>query len=341
MKRFLILGLALLITVPAFADFKGDMNKYFGIQQVPGATPYPDLANGVKVGGIALTTNGLDSTTTGITAHAGGGQGSATALTTVFNNVTTCTSAGDSVKLLTAAAGTRQVVKNSGATALAVFPNTSDSINSGSANASVTLQLGEELEFRAISSVVWTTIETIPRSKLQEDALAVFDLPYYGWLDGSTGDPLLGASETATGKFNTAAVGCGFILGISSFLTDNETVSPTMGTVFALPENYVATGDVKVVVTAKVTNAATTKTVDVQCYKANLTAGTLGSDICATAIQTMTTSFVEYTFVITAATLSAGDYIQIVVAGVVTDAAGGSTTAMQISGIKVLADVKG
>jgi len=175
---------------------------------------------------------------------------------------------------------------------------------------------------------------------LVEDALVTFDLPFYGWMDAGTGDMLKGTSDTATGKFNVGAVGTG-VLGITSYVADASTESPTMGTVFALPENYVATGDVKVVVTAKVTNVADTKTVDVTCSKVNLTAGTLGADICATAIQTMTTSFVEYTFVITAATLSAGDYIQITVAGVVTDAAGGSTTAMQISGIKVLADVKG
>src|ERR1017187_855014 len=38
--------------------------------------------------------------TTGITAHSGGGQGSAVALTTYYNNVTVCATDKDSVKLL-------------------------------------------------------------------------------------------------------------------------------------------------------------------------------------------------------------------------------------------------
>src|SRR5687767_11683626 len=73
-----------------------------------------------------LLTEGL---TTGITAFAGGGQASATALTTSVNNVTVCATAGDSVKLPAAATGLTVTVKNSGATALDIFPASSDSID--------------------------------------------------------------------------------------------------------------------------------------------------------------------------------------------------------------------
>jgi hypothetical protein len=50
---------------------------------------------------------------------------------------------------------------------------------------------------------------------------------------------------------------------------------------------------------------------------------------------------VAYTFSITATGLVAGDGLQITVNGVVTDAAGGTTTGIQITGIYFACDIKG
>lgn len=101
----------------------------------------------------------LDDHNTGISAFATGGQASATALTGRWNNVTTCATAGDSVKLLTAAPGQVQTVKNSGATTLAVFPNTSDAINALAVDLSVDVPPGAELTFRALDATTWETAE--------------------------------------------------------------------------------------------------------------------------------------------------------------------------------------
>lgn len=112
--------------------------------------------------GVATFTNPIVyDVNTGITAFAGGGQGSAIALTGEYNNVTTVASAYDSVKLLTAVLGQTQVVKNSGANILSVFPNTADSINALAVNLSVDIPVGGEMTFRAISDTVWETIETL------------------------------------------------------------------------------------------------------------------------------------------------------------------------------------
>ena len=54
---------------------------------------------------INLLQDLIDSTETGITAFAGGGQTNATQLTATYNEVTVVASAGDSVKLLS---GNRQ-----------------------------------------------------------------------------------------------------------------------------------------------------------------------------------------------------------------------------------------
>jgi len=99
-----------------------------------------------------LLTEGL---TTGVTAFAGGGQASATAITTSVVNVTTCATAGDSVKLPAAAAGLTVTIKNSGATALDIFPASSDSIDALAVNLAVRIAPLSVATFRAIDATVW------------------------------------------------------------------------------------------------------------------------------------------------------------------------------------------
>jgi len=66
---------------------------------------------------------------TGITAFAGGGQGSATELTSKFNSVDTCATDKDSVKLVAALIGKKQYLFNNTAKLLSVFPQTGEYIN--------------------------------------------------------------------------------------------------------------------------------------------------------------------------------------------------------------------
>lgn len=95
------------------------------------------------------------SNATGITAFATGGQASATALTEETNNVTTVATAGDSVKLPAAEAGKHVYVKNSGATALDIFPATGDSIDALAVNLAIRIQPGSTVNFRAKDGTVW------------------------------------------------------------------------------------------------------------------------------------------------------------------------------------------
>ena len=98
---------------------------------------------------------------TGITAFATGGQANATAMTARWNNVTTCATAGDSVKLMAAEDGAVQSVKNSGAATLAIFPATGDAINALAVNLSIDLPPGGEIEFHAIDATTWETRESL------------------------------------------------------------------------------------------------------------------------------------------------------------------------------------
>lgn len=95
------------------------------------------------------------SNATSITAFAGGGQASAVALTEEINNVTTVATAGDSVKLPAAVAGAHVYVKNSGATALDIYPASNDSIDALAINLAVRIMPGSSINFYAINGTVW------------------------------------------------------------------------------------------------------------------------------------------------------------------------------------------
>lgn len=97
----------------------------------------------------------VGSITTGLTAHSGGGQGSAVALSKGYNEVTTSAVAGDSVKLPAAVAGASVTVKNDGATDIDVFPATGDTIDDGSANAAIRVVAGTTVSFFAIDATNW------------------------------------------------------------------------------------------------------------------------------------------------------------------------------------------
>lgn len=114
-------------------------------------------------GWIEATEPNTLSLSTALTAHAGGGQGSALALPSEYNEVTVAASAGDSVKLPVAVAGVHQrvVVKNNGASAIDVFPATGDSINTLSANTAIRIVPGDSKAFVSIDSTVWEASEQV------------------------------------------------------------------------------------------------------------------------------------------------------------------------------------
>ena len=91
---------------------------------------------------------------TAITAFAGGGQGSATALTKKWNEVTTCASDNDSVKLLAAKIGSKQVVYNNTASILSVYPVVGESIN-GITNYQFNIAAGGVMSFESQKNGKW------------------------------------------------------------------------------------------------------------------------------------------------------------------------------------------
>ncbi len=116
---------------------------------------YGDLAGEFHTNGSDLY---LDSTTTGIVAHAGGGQANAVALATMLNVVATVATIGDSVKLPPSYAGFVRIVTNEAANSLNVFPATGDQINGAGANAAYALAGGHNAIFVCFQPGDWRVI---------------------------------------------------------------------------------------------------------------------------------------------------------------------------------------
>lgn len=102
-----------------------------------------------------------DAFTTSITAFAGGGQGSATAITSQISVITTVPSDGDSVKLPSLSAvseGQQFVIKNrdsSGDNSVNVFPNSSDALGALADDTAQALGSGYDLIATKIDGNAW------------------------------------------------------------------------------------------------------------------------------------------------------------------------------------------
>lgn len=105
---------------------------------------------------LSLTGDHTASITAAVTA-AGTDQSGATALTKTFNVVTGGT-ANSGVKLPTAAAGLLYTVLNATSVAIKIYPNTSGTINSGTADAAITIPAGTTTKLVGTSSTNWNTM---------------------------------------------------------------------------------------------------------------------------------------------------------------------------------------
>jgi hypothetical protein len=111
--------------------------------------------------GVGAGASGAFPTVTavvGLTAFAGGGQGSATAVATQLARFDTVASAGDSAKLPAGKAGMQIVVANNGAAAMNVFPATGEQINTAGANVAFALPSGKTAAFNCMANGAWHAV---------------------------------------------------------------------------------------------------------------------------------------------------------------------------------------
>ena len=201
----------------------------------------------------------------------------------------------------------------------------------------IEVQSGGTLDVQSGATVVLSGTGVLARAGLTEDALAKFGVPVESFTILSGG----GAFTSLTLEGGTG----GFVVKTND--TDNTTATETATFQFRLPENYVATQDVKFSMSSKyvITGdavAGASNDIDVLAYEVSQTAGTVGADICATSAIAVTASYAVKLFTITATDLVAGDLIRVTVNLRVHDSdAGTGTIASYILAPHFQCDVKG
>jgi hypothetical protein len=100
----------------------------------------------------------LDSATSGLTAHTGGGQGSATLAPSVLNEFTTVATGGDSAILPPSLAGMQMFVANKGAASMNLFPATGEQINKGGANTAFAVGIGKNVTLYCVVTGNWYAV---------------------------------------------------------------------------------------------------------------------------------------------------------------------------------------
>lgn len=101
------------------------------------STPAVTIPGSLTVTGNMSAAFTIGSSADGITAHSGGGSGSATQLTASLNRVSTTAADHDSVKLPGAIGGMEIAVDNDGAKVLDIYPSGSDTIEDGAGPISI------------------------------------------------------------------------------------------------------------------------------------------------------------------------------------------------------------
>ena len=123
----------------------------------PNITSVGTLTSLTVSGNITQTSGYEILTTSAAVSAAGTAQGNATAITTQVN-VTSTVASGAGVALPTAQAGLRITIINTAANAVLVYPASGGTINALALNAAYSLGAGGRLDFQAVSSTQWYTL---------------------------------------------------------------------------------------------------------------------------------------------------------------------------------------
>jgi hypothetical protein len=185
-------------------------------------------------------------------------------------------------------------------------------------------------------------LNAIPRGNLLQEDLVIFPVPLLGWryANGNTLDAT-GAAGNPKIIMGGWGSGTGILEGQDAHGT---TKTETVQFAFALPSNYVAGSAIALHASGRFSDTGTgtlsVKTIDAEVYKI-AQAGTAGSDICATAAQTITTTMADYTFTITPTGLVAGDVLRVLLRIVLTESGGTGAQKAEFGGSSLYLSVQG
>jgi len=194
----------------------------------------------------------------------------------------------------------------------------------------------------AVTNASIISTAAIARTKLAEEEQAVYRIPLQSCrsntglvLNATGGDTLF---SIANGGYGVGT------LTLKAEEAVSETETTTLCFEFALPPEYIAAGTVNIAIQCKVDSSgagnASVETLDCEVWEL-ADAGTVGSDLVSTTIQTIATdAFAAYTFAVTATSLVAGDKVLVFVRTAITEDAGTAVYAV-IGNIEVRLDIKG
>ncbi len=198
------------------------------------------------------------------------------------------------------------------------------------------------LTYRSIVNADISASADIVRSKLVEEALTVYSIPFTS-LRNASAVALVAAAEDDEFGLTSAGFGTGTLV-IDGDPASAESETSTLMFEFVLPPEYVAAGDVKLVVHAQETVGAATvaTTILAEAYESD-GEGAVGSDLYNAFDNTdiVYGSWTTCTSVITATDLTAGDRLIVFVRIVTNDTGGSVGTVAQIGEVDLQIDIKG
>lgn len=188
------------------------------------------------------------------------------------------------------------------------------------------------------------SIPTVDRSDLAQDANQVYGIPLTLLrVHDALQTNLPGTSATDDLGLSTGTLGTDSPKVTTGDLKAAGATTRYARLQFALPPEYDDGNTVTVRISAgmETTVADGTATVDVEAYKCDRE-GAVGSDICATAAQSINSlTFANKDFTITPTGLSAGDMLDIRIAVAVNDGSTVTAVIATIGAVELLLDIKG
>lgn len=228
-----------------------DLNAEFSNVLNNGADLVSPFTKAISMGGFALNfdaanTIALTATTSGaimtggtireptedaLTAHAGGTQAAALALSVAkkYHRISVCATAGDSVALPTSTAGQAHFIRNDGAAAAQVFGTTPDTINSVATATGVALPAGMGAWYVCTTAGNWTStivsvqgLTSLSSVAGTNTVTATAAFPPGAYVVGQVFEGIAANTNTAATTLNISSLGAGAVQIAGAALTGGE-----------------------------------------------------------------------------------------------------------------------
>lgn len=185
----------------------------------------------------------------------------------------------------------------------------------------------------------------VTRARVVQTQLASYLLPYSTWYVHDAVGTIIGTA----GNDDLGVAGDTFGTDVPYITAGDQKNNTSLNTryartVFQLPPEYDTGQDVQIRASAGMvtTVASAAATIDFEVYKSDRETAKSGSDLCATAAQSInSTTFADKDFVITATSLAPGDWLDIRMAIGVNDTGTGTAVDAAAGSVEMLLDIRG